>query len=406
MELGDRVYAAERIMKKRIRRGGVEYLVKWKGWSQKHNTWEPEENILDGRLIDLYERSQRTDSTPHKRGPKKKEKHTEQTVQIETEDEGHISGEDSQDEAPLKPSKSVVPKPETPPIPEDENARASASITEEVTVEIAPLQTEIDAENSSSSSSEDRPILSRRDVVGTKRKAEVLSKESGKIGVTITTSSPIGSSPPPPKTPKLASPKSPAASPQQSQTRVNGRRNSSMKNEEEPVIKITLVTPPVEPVKEKVKEVPAETATTKQSVEEVPVSKETVEKRTKETVEKRTDHCSPSVSTECPQKRRASSDTNKISNNVNNGKKSLVNGHNNNNNNNEDDNSAISDMTPVLMSPGSDYWLARNPVVDQVFITDVTVNLKTVTIRECKTEKGFFKERSASDEHSNSSDIL
>lgn len=43
--------------------------------------------------------------------------------------------------------------------------------------------------------------------------------------------------------------------------------------------------------------------------------------------------------------------------------------------------------------PGSDYWFARNPVADQVFITDVTVNLKTVTIRECKTEKGFFKDR-------------
>lgn len=46
-----------------------------------------------------------------------------------------------------------------------------------------------------------------------------------------------------------------------------------------------------------------------------------------------------------------------------------------------------------LMSPASDFWLSRNPMADQVFITDVTVNLKTVTIRECKTGKGFFKER-------------
>lgn len=45
----------------------------------------------------------------------------------------------------------------------------------------------------------------------------------------------------------------------------------------------------------------------------------------------------------------------------------------------------------ILANPGPDYWLARNPVVDNVFITDVTVNLNTVTIRECKTEKGFFK---------------
>lgn len=70
-----------------------------------------------------------------------------------------------------------------------------------------------------------------------------------------------------------------------------------------------------------------------------------------------------------------------------------MNGHNNNNN----------IVDEVLTSPGSEYWLARNPVADQVFITDVTVNLKTVTIRECKTEKGFFKER---EDKSNPSDVV
>lgn len=397
MELGDRVYAAERIMKKRIRRGGVEYLVKWKGWSQKHNTWEPEENILDGRLIDLYERSQKSDSTPHKRGPKKKEKHTEQTIQVETEDEGHISGEDSQDEVPLKPPKTVT-KPEPPVIPEDENARPSASVTEEVTIEIAPLPPEADPEHSaSSSSSEDRPILSRREAAGTKRKAEVLSKESGKIGVTITTSSPASSSPPPVKTPKLVSPKSPTVTPQPL-SRVNGRRSSSTKIEEETKVEVSA---PILPVAENVKEETVE----KVVVPEVVVPKESVVEDTKvdpkvETElkdENRTDE-TVTESVEC-QKRRASLDSNKV-NSVNT-KQLLVNGHNNNNNN-----SAVSDITPVLTSPGSDYWLARNPVVDQVFITDVTVNLKTVTIRECKTEKGFFKERSTSDGHSKPSDIV
>ena len=40
--------------------------MKWKGWSQRHNTWEPEENILDNRLIEIYEKS----ATP-KRSKKK-----------------------------------------------------------------------------------------------------------------------------------------------------------------------------------------------------------------------------------------------------------------------------------------------------------------------------------------------
>uniref|UniRef100_A0A1B6JIY9 Uncharacterized protein n=2 Tax=Homalodisca TaxID=139475 RepID=A0A1B6JIY9_9HEMI len=53
-------------------------------------------------------------------------------------------------------------------------------------------------------------------------------------------------------------------------------------------------------------------------------------------------------------------------------------------------------VSHVLTNPGPEYWRQRNPVADEIFITDVTVNLSTVTIRECKTEKGFFRERSGS----------
>ncbi|XP_070580089.1 chromobox protein homolog 8-like [Ptychodera flava] len=56
-DVGERVFAAECIQKKRIRKGRVEYLVKWKGWSNKYNTWEPEDNILDDRLLVLFEKS-------------------------------------------------------------------------------------------------------------------------------------------------------------------------------------------------------------------------------------------------------------------------------------------------------------------------------------------------------------
>ena len=55
-QLGDQVFAAEAITKKRRRKGRTEYLVKWKGWSPKHSTWEPEENILDPRLIHQFTR--------------------------------------------------------------------------------------------------------------------------------------------------------------------------------------------------------------------------------------------------------------------------------------------------------------------------------------------------------------
>jgi hypothetical protein len=38
----------------RTRNGKVEFLVKWKGWSPKYSTWEPEENILDPMYEILY----------------------------------------------------------------------------------------------------------------------------------------------------------------------------------------------------------------------------------------------------------------------------------------------------------------------------------------------------------------
>lgn len=74
--MGERVFAAERIMKKRVRKGKAQYLVKWKGWSMRHSTWEPEENILDQRLIDAFERCERNSNNPttNKRGPKPKNK--------------------------------------------------------------------------------------------------------------------------------------------------------------------------------------------------------------------------------------------------------------------------------------------------------------------------------------------
>nr|1PDQ_A Chain A, Polycomb protein [Drosophila melanogaster] len=53
----DLVYAAEKIIQKRVKKGVVEYRVKWKGWNQRYNTWEPEVNILDRRLIDIYEQT-------------------------------------------------------------------------------------------------------------------------------------------------------------------------------------------------------------------------------------------------------------------------------------------------------------------------------------------------------------
>ena len=48
------IFTAECILKKRICKGQVQYLIKWKDYTSDHNSWEPEENILDDILVHNY----------------------------------------------------------------------------------------------------------------------------------------------------------------------------------------------------------------------------------------------------------------------------------------------------------------------------------------------------------------
>ncbi|XP_033609961.1 polycomb group protein Pc isoform X3 [Cryptotermes secundus] len=467
LPMGDRVYAAERIMKKRVRRGRVEYFVKWKGWSQKHSTWEPEENILDLRLIDIFERGQRGDPTSHKRGPGRKkdsaryhDTHQQQQQQevgrSDAEDaeevQGGVGGDSSQDEG-AGGNSSALPELELGEREDDDAGCADATSVTPPPPNLVALPP--DVVDGDSSSSEDRPIISRREPVGTKRKAEVLSKESGKIGVTITTSSSSSSSsgagsPPPSKLPRLLPVKSVTAStsPSYSPQQVHGRRPSSSKPTSDASVisqddadgvgcalsagspppasgrgsKSPASSPPpaLSPTSPRSNSTdkkilaPALSPVTSHTSQEQQGTDTATTSRTEDShKQKRSQQESSTVATgeiSGSTVMDQTGETSALNSSVSVTGGSLVNGHlsaySSNSNINTGSLDEVDKPPPTLIpqlltSPSSEYWHARNPVADQVFITDVTVNLKTVTIRECKTEKGFFRNRDVS----NQSDI-
>ncbi|KAF6204143.1 hypothetical protein GE061_002483 [Apolygus lucorum] len=387
--MGDRVYAAERIMKKRVRRGTVEYFVKWKGWSQKHNTWEPEENILDSRLIESFEHSQRNEVNPHKRGPKKKEKPSQAPIVSEVERELEEATEEMNSEEPPALDKEVPSEEplgeskEDVALKEPEKAEADPVAKEEVNDEVKEEPKEKEVEETKQLD-EREPETPR---TGTKRKAEVLSKESGKIGVTITTSPPHTS----PKQPKLGSPpQQPAVAP--STPEKTAPHTSPPKLQpSKPAVLPKSCPSPVKGLKKEPNEAcaaaPASKAMSPQPARNL---KSPSPAKTPAPASPRPAPASAAQGPPVPVDKKPPVAVTPVKTEVKPEKKKVTNGH------------TSSLVTHILTNPGPDYWRTKNPLADDIVITDVTVNLCTVTIRECKTEKGFFKERR---NESNPSDI-
>ncbi|XP_013775834.1 chromobox protein homolog 2-like [Limulus polyphemus] len=432
--VGERVFAAECIQKKRIRKGRVEYLVKWKGWSPKYNTWEPEENILDVRLLEAFEASQRErESNPGKRGPKPKKERsssvgdvldsrgdwksvqrlwndtTEEEEQApRTEEEVFESTEPAAETSALS-SSFIVGSDENPITKKEGFKRKADSWKDEGTSSQA---TDDISSNDASATATSLPSKVSKTVNSTmsyELSTDVSTPFSlnGKRPVSITSQSSVQVDTTPNKVSKASDNKNPVGRPSSETLSVFSSTITG-------ISKNSASTVPANQIDSLGLHMTVKSGQQARGSTKVPVSGEagntavTLVKPPLKYVEMNgTDEAQhDAVGATSPPGAGNNSDqenhnedglTPVVANGTAvRGKNILTPGsllqpkHNNN--------QVIAPNKPNIkcdpISSAPEFWHRQNSLVDQIFITDVTANLVTVTVRESRTRLGFFRDRS------------
>lgn len=57
--MSEKVYYVEKILDFRVRGNIREYLLKWRNYSKKYNTWEPEENLSPDLVEDFWKKPEK-----------------------------------------------------------------------------------------------------------------------------------------------------------------------------------------------------------------------------------------------------------------------------------------------------------------------------------------------------------
>ncbi|KAE9604938.1 putative chromatin remodeling & transcriptional activation CHROMO-DOMAIN family [Lupinus albus] len=113
----DGFYDVEAIRRKRIFKGKVQYLVKWEGWPESTNTWEPLQNLKNvPEMIEAFEESMKNSGKTIKYTPKNMaEESTNEEISSDEEmndnEENDLIDEEVQEDKvdPSKKPAKVVP---------------------------------------------------------------------------------------------------------------------------------------------------------------------------------------------------------------------------------------------------------------------------------------------------------